>query len=643
MYRAIIIAIVLLSAVWLGAQVPQGRIYSVGKITSGFTNSPIRMISCDNNYFYAVQSDSSLYQYVGNHGYTPVPPGNDFTFVTGNYMTALAIRTDGSLAAWGDNSYGQCDVPTGSFIHAGVGYGFCVAVRADGSLIAWGRNDLGQCEVPAGDDFAKVFCNLGYSVALTSQGETEKWGSDPQFYFSWSFENVKKLVFNGSLTMVLYNTGVLHQWQVHSNPLTIPGSYSDVALTNYTLLLRTDGSLAAAGNSAPTNLPTGNNFVSVAASTSGGFAFALNDAGEVHAINNNIFQNLPGDDYIQMSAEFSGLLGLKADGSLAVAFITNVMSPLTIPAGNDFTAVSMGYYHAMALRSNGTIIAWGSNYFGQCNVPAGNDFVAISAGGSQSLALRSNGTVVCWGDHDNDMHIVPPYNDFVRIEADFYRNLAIRSDGTLCGWGSNTYGVGNIPAGNEYVDIACGQYFSMALKADGSVITWGRHQESNPPGNDYVKIAAGRDHYVCLRSDGTIYSWSDYTYEGACEPPAGDAAYIDVAAGFCFSAFLKQMSPTPVTDEVLTDDALQITAYPNPGRQNSLISFQTDLKARETGSLSIYNLKGQKVKSLSVNPATNLTLWNGRNSSGAYCAAGIYFYKYQAGGRTLTRKLLLLK
>ena len=54
--------------------------------------------------------------------------------------------------------------------------------------------------------------------------------------------------------------------------------------------------------------------------------------------------------------------------------------------------------HSLALRSDGTVVAWGSDYFGQARVPAGlTGVTAIAAGGSHSLALRADGTVVAWG------------------------------------------------------------------------------------------------------------------------------------------------------------------------------------------------------------------------------------------------------
>ena len=53
---------------------------------------------------------------------------------------------------------------------------------------------------------------------------------------------------------------------------------------------------------------------------------------------------------------------------------------ISAPVGNDFTAISAGGYHYLALRSDGSIVAWGSNGQGQAIAPTGNDFTAIAAG-----------------------------------------------------------------------------------------------------------------------------------------------------------------------------------------------------------------------------------------------------------------------
>jgi alpha-tubulin suppressor-like RCC1 family protein len=97
--------------------------------------------------------------------------------------------------------------------------------------------------------------------------------------------------------------------------------------------------------------------------------------------------------------------------------------------------VSAGYYHSLALRKDGTVVAWGGNEGGQTEVPAGlSGVVSVSAGGMNSLALKKDGTVVAWGRR----YEAPA--DVVAVAAGTWHSLALKKDGTIVAWGRNDYG-----------------------------------------------------------------------------------------------------------------------------------------------------------------------------------------------------------
>ena len=149
-------------------------------------------------------------------------------------------------------------------------------------------------------------------------------------------------------------------------------------------------------------------------------------------------------------------LALRSDGSLA-AWGYNLQGQCNVPAGNDFVAIAGGGYHSLALKEDGSLAAWGGNWNGQCNVPAGNDFVAIVGGYYHSLALKSDGSFVAWGGYNFGAG-----NDFVAIAGRGFHILALRSDGSLFAWGDNYWGQCNVPAGNDFVAIAAGRFHSLA-------------------------------------------------------------------------------------------------------------------------------------------------------------------------------------
>src|SRR5580765_7707329 len=100
-----------------------------------------------------------------------------------------------------------------------------------------------------------------------------------------------------------------------------------------------------------------------------------------------------------------------------------------VAPGARYTKIAAGGAHSLALKSDGTVTAWGNGAELQSSVPGGlSNVVAIAAGSFRSLALKSNGTVVAWGDQDG---VRPPpavpaiVNGIVSIAAANYYNLAL--------------------------------------------------------------------------------------------------------------------------------------------------------------------------------------------------------------------------
>ncbi len=75
---------------------------------------------------------------------------------------------------------------------------------------------------------------------------------------------------------------------------------------------------------------------------------------------------------------------------------------------NNVVAIAAGRTHALALKEDGTVVAWGgNNQYGQCDVSDLSDVVAIGAGGDHSLVLKANGTLVTRGSNKQGQAAVP--------------------------------------------------------------------------------------------------------------------------------------------------------------------------------------------------------------------------------------------
>jgi hypothetical protein len=100
---------------------------------------------------------------------------------------------------------------------------------------------------------------------------------------------------------------------------------------------------------------------------------------------------------------------------------------------------------------------------------------------------------------------------------------------------------------------------------------------------------------------------------------------------------------TANSDDVITPAVQNISAYPNPFRQASTVTFEAKLTPAETGSLVIYNLKGQIVKAFDIGSAAPKLNWDSRDNNDRLCGAGIYFYRLTTNKHQETKKLIILK
>lgn len=219
-----------------------------------------------------------------------------------------------------------------------------------------------------------------------------------------------------------------------------------------------------------------------------------------------------------------------------------------------------GYYYSLALRSDGTVAAWGNGADGQLGLgqklkttetpttvtglPA---IKTIAAGPTISFALTTTGDVYGWGA--NDRNQLGPYakkvfnpvpvsgiSNVVSIAAGFGNVVALKGDGTVWTWGSNTSGaLGNgtttdlavptqVPSLSGIVQISAGGSRVYALKSNGTVWAWGSNSggtlgvgdtaptlvttPTQVPGLSLIKeISANVSHTLVLRDDGLVMSW----------------------------------------------------------------------------------------------------------------------------------------
>ncbi len=368
----------------------------------------------------------------------------------------------------------------------------------------------------------------------------------------------------------------------------------------------------------------------------------------------------------------------------------------------DLVEIAGCGYYSLGLKSDGTVVAWGSNNEGQCSVPAPNsDFVAVAAGGGHSLGLKSDGTIIAWGNNDYGQCDVPaPNADFVAVAGGCFHSLGLKSDGTIVAWGLNDEGQCDVPAPNAgFVAVAGGRAHSLGLKSDGTIVAWGSNGcgqcDVPAPNADFAAVAGGWWHSLGVSSSDTpvetafyatlvhedravLLRWSLPSCSGdvglriyrapsldgpySCvtpEPlPANElGSYVDETAwpGGTFWYELRALLASG-EETLATDIRPSVTVpgtlaagiryvMPNPATTGASIGYSLPAGWR-SARLAVHDVAGRLVRRL--DPATgaqgfHAVDWDGTASSGDRVASGVYFVRLEVDGAVATQRMVLLR
>jgi alpha-tubulin suppressor-like RCC1 family protein len=291
-----------------------------------------------------------------NNNLTPaqLASSTGVTQVSAGAMHLLVLQSDGTVWTRGNNWFGQLGNGTtigsstlirvpglAGVVQVSAGSFHSLALRSDGTVWQWGGwgpgDSLTPVEVPGLTGVTKITAGNGFSLALRSDGTVWAWGN-----------NYAGQLGDGTTT-------------ARSAPVQVSG------LSQVTGIAAGADSALAVSTRGITTLKTV-------------WAWGSNGSGQL------------GD----------GTLG----NHLTPEQVTGIGAP-------SIMGISVGEKFAVALGSDGTVWAWGADDVGQLgNAPTASPvtrpvettgmdsgITQISAGLNHVLALKSNGTVLAWGDN----------------------------------------------------------------------------------------------------------------------------------------------------------------------------------------------------------------------------------------------------
>jgi len=416
----------------------------------------------------------ALYIAASNPG---VVPGecNEIVMLAAGMGHSVALRYNGTVWTWGFNESGQLgdgstidnDIPvqaigpgSNNIIAIAAGHQHTVFLRVDSTVWGCGRNHRGQIgdatltnrdiPVEVTDSIGTVFLDnvtalaagFAHTIARTSDTYMWAWGYNKSGQLGIDTAGGSGSAYDTGIDQntpkqVLFTGGL---WPL-GNVLTVSaGSW-------HTIALRTDSTIWTWGSNFNGQLGDGN-----------------------HGGDDSDF-----DPGIDRDTPFQVL------GEGGVGYLSEII------------AISAGGNHSVALKADGTVWAWGRNYCGQLgngstsdrDIPvqvvgpggAGylTDIVAIATGKYYTIALRSDGTVWAWGDNESGQLGYGPWGGSEDIfDSGIDRDIP-----------TQVLGPGGIGFLSNVVSIAAGWSHTLANTTDGIIWAWGN--------NDYGQLGDGTD------------------------------------------------------------------------------------------------------------------------------------------------------
>jgi alpha-tubulin suppressor-like RCC1 family protein len=433
--------------------------------------------------------------------------------ISAGYSHSLAIYGDGTIWCWGLNSYGQLGdgnaavnsslpvkVTSGLYglIAVGAGTTHTVTVRDDTTVWTCGDNAQGQL----GDDRSGTDSDIPVKVA---GGLSDVLSGEGGKFHSVCVKNDTTVWTWGANSLGQLGTGIKFNYDV---PVQVVGEDGSGYLTNitqvaagdlHTAAIKDDGSAWTWGNNTSGELGIGTSGSGMESTTpvkvlgAGGVGYLSGvvavDTGRAHTV---VLREVSEVRYVwTWGYGPSGALGAGGTNTLSTTPI-QVLGVGGTGVLSGISAIASGDDHTVALKDDGTVLAWGSNASGQLGdgnggtnsyspVSVGGELsgiIAIAAGKSHTVALKDDGSVWTWGKNDHGqlgdgnfgtgsdlpVQVVGLYGDgyitdISTVAAGGDHTLLLQNDGTVLTFGSNNQGqLGN---GEYGIDSDIPVYFSI--------------------------------------------------------------------------------------------------------------------------------------------------------------------------------------
>jgi alpha-tubulin suppressor-like RCC1 family protein len=331
--------------------------------------------------------------------------------IAAGHSHTVALRSDGSLWTWGTNSFGQLGQGAtlsasepkrvgneNSWLGVAAGDYFTIALRVDGTLWAWGDNYIGQLgqgtfgghastplQIGTNANWQTMSAGRDHVVALREDETLWAWGGNPEGQLG-----------NGSYASVFQPQAVQpeHRWR------------SAAAGYAHTVTVRADGTLWTWGDNTEGQMGNG--------TWTSDFSHGITTPQQVGTETNWAAVSARGKR--TLASRNNGTLwawGENYAGQGGTGATGRTLRPEPVSSDLQWHTFAAGGRHTAAI-SDGKLWAWGSNQYGQTGTSTNTTVVVttpqavagtatwseVAAGFEHTAALRSDGTLWAWGRND---------------------------------------------------------------------------------------------------------------------------------------------------------------------------------------------------------------------------------------------------
>ena len=444
--------------------------------------------------------------------FIPLPsvPFTNVTSVAAGANHALALKSDGQVFVWGSSQASVTNVPANltnaMAIAAGNNFdqsqAYSLVLRSNGLVTAWGANTFVTNVPSAVSNVVAIAAGSIHALALLSGDGLPIITRQPVGGTAFSSNQFTLSASVASQTPVSY------AWSL--NGTNIPNA------TNATYVITN----ALPGDTGLYQLRV-TNAVGVAVS----LAVPVNVTNSLPLIlsiptTNVVYFGSPlvlqpavtGSRPMRFQWSFSGTnIPGATNANLFLANTNYVAGTYSLLASNAFGLASSN----VVVKVLGPVVVWG-NSLNPTNVPiTASNAIAISAnhsttGSGIDMALKSDGTVVAWSYNSPSIAVPANWTNLTQIVAGYYSmtGLGLKNNGTVVGWGSgNGLNAAALATLSNIVDMEIDAAGSTFLRADGSLARLqGTGTSFTSPGlSNVVSLALLDDGYFALRSDASVY------------------------------------------------------------------------------------------------------------------------------------------